>query len=70
TMVELKKLSFQFPSISEQNKIASFLLLVDERIQTQKKIIEQLETLMKANREKLFSQKLRFKDEQGNYFSD
>ncbi|MET3038577.1 restriction endonuclease subunit S, partial [Chryseobacterium sp. NRRL B-14859] len=39
-------------------------------IQTQKKIIEQLETLMKANREKLFSQKLRFKDEQGNYFSD
>ncbi|MET3038584.1 restriction endonuclease subunit S, partial [Chryseobacterium sp. NRRL B-14859] len=39
TMVELKKLSFQFPSISEQNKIASFLLLVDERIQTQKKII-------------------------------
>ncbi|SDR18252.1 type I restriction enzyme, S subunit, partial [Chryseobacterium soldanellicola] len=38
--------------------------------QTQKKIIEQLETLMNASREKIFSQKLRFKDEQGNYFCD
>ncbi|XJR86730.1 restriction endonuclease subunit S [Elizabethkingia anophelis] len=52
----------------EQQKISSLITLVDSRIQTQKKIIEQLETLMRANREKLFSQKLRFKDEHGSDF--
>lgn len=67
---EYASYSFNIPSKNEQDKIASFLLLLDERISTQKKIIEQLETLIKANREKLFSQKLRFKDDQGNYFSD
>lgn len=56
------------PSIEEQNKISAFLSLVDKRIQTQKKIIEQLKTLMKVNREKIFSQKLRFKDKQGSDF--
>ncbi|MDV3576593.1 hypothetical protein CMU79_01335 [Elizabethkingia anophelis] len=54
TMVELKKLSFQFPSIAEQNKIASFLLFVDERIQTQKKIIEDLQLTKKEISFKLF----------------
>jgi len=58
------------PSIDEQNKVSAFLSLIESRIATQKKIIEQLETLMRANREKLFSQKLRFKDDGGNYFSD
>ncbi|MDR6515918.1 restriction endonuclease subunit S [Chryseobacterium camelliae] len=66
----LSSVNLYFPNLSEQDKIASFLSLVDERIKTQKKIIEQLETLMRANREKIFSQKLRFKDDQGNYFSD
>ncbi|WP_336711151.1 restriction endonuclease subunit S, partial [Chryseobacterium sp. MMO-127] len=66
----LSSVNLYFPNLPEQDKIASFLLFVDERIQTQKKIIEQLETLMKATREKVFSQKLRFKDEYGNYFSD
>ena len=66
---EYASFSFYIPSKNEQDKIALFLSLVDERIQTQKKIIEQLETLMRANREKLFSQKLRFKEEHGNDFS-
>ena len=67
---QMNDFSFHHPSLSEQNKISSLLTSIDERIQTQKKIIEQLETLMRANREKLFSQKLRFKDDGGNYFSD
>ena len=57
------------PCFSEQKKVSTFLSLIENRIQTQKKIIEQLETLMRANREKLFSQKLRFKEEHGNDFS-
>ncbi|MDV3528425.1 restriction endonuclease subunit S [Elizabethkingia anophelis] len=60
---DLKKFKVPFPSLKEQEKIASFLSLIDERILSQKKIIEKLETLMKGLRERLFSQKLRFKDE-------
>ncbi|MCT4084708.1 restriction endonuclease subunit S [Elizabethkingia anophelis] len=59
TMVELKKLSFQFPSIAEQNKIASFLLLVDERIQTQKKIIEDICKMKLKLSHNLFTQNFR-----------
>ena len=58
---DLRKFKVPFPSIEEQKKLASFLSIVDERIQTQNKIIEQLETLIKGLSEKLFSQKIRFK---------
>ena len=67
---EIKSKKIYLPSIVEQEKISSFLEKIDKRIQTQKKIIEQLETLMNVSREKIFSQKLRFKNEQGNYFPD
>ncbi|OVE55973.1 hypothetical protein B0E34_14795 [Chryseobacterium mucoviscidosis] len=66
----LSSVNLYFPNLSEQDKIASFLLFVDERIQTQRKIIEQIKTLMKGSLEQIFSQKLRFKDENGNHFSD
>jgi type I restriction enzyme S subunit len=66
----ISNIHLSFPSISEQQKISELLSLLDKRILCSMKIIEQLETLMKASREKVFSQKLRFKDEQGNYFPD
>lgn len=59
---KLSKIEFNFPSLLEQEKISSFLSLIDERIQTQNKIIEQLETLIKGLREKLFSQETRFRE--------
>ena len=62
SLKEIGRLLIKFPSLSEQQKIASFLSLVDERIATQNKIIEQLETLIKGLSEKLFSQKVRFKE--------
>jgi len=58
----LTSVSLCFPSLSEQKKISHFLSLIDERIQTQNKIIEQLETLIKGLSEKIFSQKIRFKE--------
>ena len=65
---QLALLNLKLPQLEEQNKLANFLSLLNSRIQTQKKIIEQLETLMKVSRVNIFSQKLRFKDEHGNYF--
>ena len=58
----LASVTLYFPSLNEQTKIASFLSLIDSRIQTQNKIIEQLETLIKGLSEKLFSQEIRFKE--------
>ena len=40
-------LSLNVPSIKEQNKIAKFLDLIDQRIQTQSKIIELKQSLIK-----------------------
>ncbi|WP_185269160.1 restriction endonuclease subunit S [Elizabethkingia anophelis] len=59
---QLASLSLSLPKLNEQNRISSFLALLDERIQTQNKIIEQLETLIKGLSEKLFSQEIRFKE--------
>ena len=59
---------FSFPNSEEQQKIASFLSLIDERIQTQNKIINDLKTLKTATAKKIFSQELRFKDDKGNEF--
>ena len=44
----LKRIKVCYPSIEEQRKITSLLSLIDERIATQNKIIEKLETLMSA----------------------
>ena len=66
----LKSTKFSSPIISEQKKIAQFLSLIDERIQTQNKIIEGLKSQIQGFREHLFSQKIRFKDINGNEFLD
>ena len=59
---DLKTLNALLPSISEQQKISSFLLLINSRIQTQNKIIEQIEFYFKGIKDNLFSQKIRFGD--------
>ena len=42
------------PSLKEQEKIASFLSIIDERIATQNKIIDKLESLIKGLNHKIF----------------
>ena len=64
----LDKIPLVIPSIIEQTKIANLLIAVDRRIQTQNKIIENLESLIKGMTHKIFSQKLRFKDYDGSDF--
>ena len=53
----LSKISLYFPSIEEQRKIAEFLSLIDERIATQNKIIEDLKKLKSAISKHLFTRK-------------
>ena len=44
----LSKISYCFPLMEEQNKIARLLSLIDERIATQNKIIDKLQSLIKG----------------------
>jgi type I restriction enzyme S subunit len=55
-------------SIPEQQRIAGFLSIIDQRIQTQNKIIQRLETLINELRERLFAKKLKFKNDSGENF--
>lgn len=67
---DLRKFKVPFPSIEEQKKLASFLSIVDERIQTQNKIIEELKLLKITISMKLFSRQLRFKNENNENYID
>ena len=44
----VKNIPFYFTNIEEQNKLARFISLLDQRIAAQNKIIEKLETLIKG----------------------
>lgn len=67
---EYKLLPIALPSFEEQSEIAFFLSKIDERIQTQSKIINDLKTLKTTLSKKIFSQELRFKDDKGNEFQE
>ena len=50
----IKGLTVSFPSNKEQQKISTLLSLIDERIATQSKLIEMLESLIKGIRHNIF----------------
>lgn len=63
---DLKTLEIILPSLLEQNKLAKFLLSVDEKLNLlkEKKIL--LEEFKKGIIQKIFNQELRFKNDDGN----
>ena len=67
----LKGAKISFPSeVLEQQKITDFFISIDERIEQLKEKKELLEQYKKGITQKIFSQELRFKDEEGKDFPD
>ena len=50
----VKRISFSFPTLEEQERIANLIYLLDERIATQNKIIDKLQSLIKGIRNDVF----------------
>src|SRR5699024_8345739 len=67
---EIGKLKIKLPRIDEQEKIGSFFSKVDRLIELEEKKLELLEEQKKGYMQKIFSQELRFKDENGNDYPE
>lgn len=67
---DLSDIDICLPSIGEQEKIASFFSLIDKKIELQTEKVEELKKYKKGIMQKIFSQELRFKDENGNEFPE
>jgi type I restriction enzyme S subunit len=66
----LKEFKFNVPSLPEQQKIADFLSTIDTVIEKQKATVEAWEERKKGVMQKLFSQEVRFKADDGSEFPE
>jgi len=64
----LHKLPIIYPQLKEQEKIADFLSTVDKKVENLENTITSLENQKKGLLQQIFSQKLRFKDKNGNNY--
>ncbi|WP_436946586.1 restriction endonuclease subunit S [Staphylococcus xylosus] len=68
---DIKKLKIKFPvKNSEQRKIGDFFSKLDQQIELEEQKLEKLEEQKKGYMQKIFSQELRFKDGNGNNYSE
>ena len=67
---QLSNLKIEIPHLEEQQKIGDFFMLLDKRIEQQEQKIALLKDYKKAMMQKIFSQEIRFKDQNGNDYPD
>ena len=70
TTGNFRKMKFYFPNDKEQQKIGEFFSKLDRQIELEEQKLEKLEELKKGYMQKIFSQELRFKDENGNDYPE
>ena len=66
----VKGLKYSIPSIEEQEKIASFFSLIDEKIYLQGEKVEVLKDYKTGMMQKIFSRELRFKNDEGRDYPE
>lgn len=67
---DMKQFQFFSPSLREQKKIGEFFSKIDRQIELEEKKLALLEEQKKGYMQKIFSQELRFKDENGNEYPE
>ena len=67
---DLRKIRVRYPRIMEQQKIATFLSLIDKKIELLEKKVELLEEQKKGLLQKIFTQEIRFKKDDGSEFEE
>ena len=63
---KFEEYNIKIPNKDEQEKIASFLTSIDKKIEKQKELVELLKKYKRGLLSSIFSQKMRFKDDNGN----
>ena len=66
----LSNFKIDIPNVGEQEKIGEFFSKLDRQIELEEQKLEKLEEQKKGYMQKIFSQELRFKDENGNDYPE
>ena len=66
----VENFNFLSPNYTEQQKIGSFFSKLDQQIELEEKKLAKLEEQKKGYMQQIFSQELRFRDEDGNYYPE
>ena len=70
SITDLRNITVNMPSLPEQQKIAEFLSTIDTVIEKQKETVSAWEERKKGVMQKLFSQEVRFKADDGSEFPE
>lgn len=70
SMENIRKLNINIPSKEEQEKIASFFSLIDDKISLQGQKVESLKDYKRGMMQKIFGRELRFKDDEGRDYPE
>ncbi|WP_398574458.1 restriction endonuclease subunit S [Staphylococcus equorum] len=65
-----KKMAFSFPKKQEEQKIGVFFSKLDRQIELEEQKLEKLKEQKKGYMQKIFSQEIRFKDDNGNDYPE